>query len=352
MSTSDDPLAFLFVNGMARDGQPFNVKSGSLHGDMVGCIICTDKDPTVNILLGQYYANRLHLWNNLRGKAVMILTVRPAMWPVKTDAMKAKPTPRTQELAKPKPIRKDNNSIQAIYAKDKSKAADGEHPTGKTSKTNKEYIIYAETPRFVYLSEPKKLSEGFASNRLSPIWPVSPKTMKARPSSRIRELAKPKQPHKDWQPGRSVYSAVRINEDILTATSSDRTDQLAQHKAHIDPPVRTSYLWDYPYWDPEISEGAKTISPSNRILELAKPKGNYEGYVPSRPLEQPVSESSLNYTATERIQELAKPKVRTVVTKSEDPFEISAAAKNAVATPRLEQLAVPIPRKVTRKKFG
>ncbi|XP_078412473.1 sperm microtubule associated protein 2 [Cetorhinus maximus] len=180
--------------------------------------------------------------------------------------MKAKPTSRTEELAKPKAINKDFDSTRSIYTEGKSKTA----KRGKGSRRKKERITYAETPRYIYLSEPKKLPEGYLRNRPSPTWPVSRKTMRARPSSRIYELAKPKQLHKKWQPSRSAYS--EITEDVLYAVSSTRTDQLAQHKIHIDPPVRKSYLWDYPYWDHEISEEAKTVSPTERIIELASKK--------------------------------------------------------------------------------
>ncbi|XP_072338202.1 uncharacterized protein [Scyliorhinus torazame] len=265
---------------------------------------------------------------------------RPAAWSVKSGTMRVKLSPRTEELAKPKSIHKD-----PIDVEDKSKTA----KRGKRSRRKKEPIVYAETPRFIYLSEPKKLAEGYRTSRPSPMWPVSHKTMRAKPSSRIQELARPKQLHKDWRPSKSVYPL--INDDILFAVSSTRTDQLAEHKIHSDPPARKSYLWDYPYWDHEISEEAKTVSPTERIVQLAKPKGDYAGYVPSRPLDQPVSETVMSYTATERIEELAKPKSRIAAAKAEDPFVISEAAKNAVATSRLEKLAIPLPRKVTRKKL-
>ncbi|XP_067824729.1 sperm microtubule associated protein 2-like [Heptranchias perlo] len=276
---------------------------------------------------------------------------RPSIWPVKPATMKAKPTPRTRELAKPKAVHKDVKPERSIYTEGQSKAADGRYPKGKTSRSNKEPIIYADVPRFVYLSEPKKLAEGYVSSSSSPIWPVSPRTMRATPTDRILELAKPKQLHKDWRPSRPPYSTVGISEDVLTASNSPRSDELARHKTYIDPPARKSYLWDYPFWDNEISEEAKTRTPTDRILELAKPKGRYPGYIHSRPVDQPVSETALNYTATERIQELAKPKSHIAAVKTDNPFEISEAAKNAVATPRLQQLALPFPRKVTRKKF-
>ncbi|XP_048415479.1 sperm microtubule associated protein 2 isoform X2 [Stegostoma tigrinum] len=222
---------------------------------------------------------------------------------------------------------------------------------GKKSRRNKESIVYAEVPRFIYLSEPKKLPEDYLINRLSPIWPVKRQAMRAQPSSRIRELAKPKQLHKDWQPSKSVYSTTPMGDEMMYDIVSSRTEELAKHKTYYEPPTRKSYLWDYPFWDHQISEEAKTISPTERIVELAKPKGDYAGYVPSRLVDEPVSDAAMSYLATERIGELAKPKIRAVATKSENPFEISEFAKNAVATPRLEQLALPLPRKVTRKKL-
>uniref|UniRef100_UPI00398F6456 sperm microtubule associated protein 2-like n=1 Tax=Pristiophorus japonicus TaxID=55135 RepID=UPI00398F6456 len=272
---------------------------------------------------------------------------RPVIWPVKSAAMRANPSARIYELVQPKSIHKDSTSKRSIYGEDKLKAGDGQK--GKTSRSNKGHHIYADVPRFIYLSEPKKLAEGYKSNRSTPIWPVRRKTMRALPSSRIYELAKPKQVHKDWLPDRSVYTT--ISENVLYGTTSSRTDMLAKHKTHIPPPARKSYLWDYPYWDHEISETAKTVKPTNRIVKLATPKGDYAGFVHNRPLDQLLSEIALNYTATERIQELAKPKIRIAPIKAEDPFEISEAAKNAVASARLQQLALPYPRNVTRKKF-
>ncbi|XP_048470262.1 theg spermatid protein [Rhincodon typus] len=269
---------------------------------------------------------------------------RPVIWPVKSATMRAKASSRIKELAKPKSIHKDSN---LTYTEGKSKTA----KRGKRSRRNKESIIYAEVPRFIYLSEPKKLPEGYLINRLSPIWPVKRQAMRAQPSSRIRELAKPKQLHKDWQPSKSVYSTTPMGDDMMYDVISSRTEELAKHKTYHEPPARKSYLWDYPFWDHQISEEAKTISPTERLVELAKPKGDYAGYVPRRPVDEPVSDAAMSYIATERIGELAKPKIRAVATKSENPFEISESAKNAVATPRLEQLSLPLPRKVTRKKL-
>ncbi|XP_072450295.1 uncharacterized protein [Chiloscyllium punctatum] len=269
---------------------------------------------------------------------------RPVIWPVKPATLRAKASYRTKELAKPKSIHQDSNPT---YTEGKSKAA----KRGKRSRKHKESITYAEVPRFIYLSEPKKLPEGYLTNRVSPIWPVKGQAMRARPSSRIRELAKPKQLHKDWRPSKSVYSTIQTDDDMTYDVMSSRMEDLAKHKTYHEPPARKSYLWDYPFWDHQISEEAKSISPTERIVELAKPKGDYAGYVPSRPVDEPVSDAAMNYTVTERVEELAKPKIRAAATKSENPFVISESAKNAVATPRLEQLALPLPRKVTRKKL-
>ncbi|XP_078280201.1 sperm microtubule associated protein 2 [Rhinoraja longicauda] len=63
----------------------------------------------------------------------------------------------------------------------------------------------AEVPRFVYLSEPKKQTARYNENRSSPEWHLKSATLKARPSSRISELAKPKQFHKDWQGDRPSH---------------------------------------------------------------------------------------------------------------------------------------------------
>ncbi|XP_069784262.1 sperm microtubule associated protein 2-like isoform X3 [Narcine bancroftii] len=155
---------------------------------------------------------------------------RPAIWPVKPATMKAQPTARINELAKPKP---NHDGFKARESEGKSKTV----------------------------------------SRSSPEWPLRWETLNAGASSRIHELAKPKQVHRDWQADRSPYAM--ITEAALTVASSPRTDLLAQHKRHADPLVKVSYLWDYPYWDNEISEATRTYSPTERIRKLAKPKGDY-----------------------------------------------------------------------------
>ncbi|XP_059847151.1 sperm microtubule associated protein 2 isoform X3 [Hypanus sabinus] len=232
---------------------------------------------------------------------------RPAIWPVKPATMQAKPTARIQQLAKLKP---SYNDMKRGESEDKAKTM----------------------------------------NRPSPVWPLRSATLNARPSPRISELAKSKQLHKDWQADRSPYTMV--SQDILYIENLPRTAFLAQHKKQAEPPMKSSHLWDYPYWDNEISEATKSYSPSERIQKLAKPKGDYAGYILNRSLEEPISESTLNYSASERIQELAKPKIYTALAKIENPFTVSEAAKKAVASPRLEKLAIAIPRKVTLKKTG
>ncbi|XP_059847147.1 sperm microtubule associated protein 2 isoform X2 [Hypanus sabinus] len=272
---------------------------------------------------------------------------RPAIWPVKPATMQAKPTARIQQLAKLKP---SYNDMKRGESEDKAKTMNSVNFKGKKSGSKKEPVIYADVPRFVYLSEPKKLAAHFVGNRPSPVWPLRSATLNARPSPRISELAKSKQLHKDWQADRSPYTMV--SQDILYIENLPRTAFLAQHKKQAEPPMKSSHLWDYPYWDNEISEATKSYSPSERIQKLAKPKGDYAGYILNRSLEEPISESTLNYSASERIQELAKPKIYTALAKIENPFTVSEAAKKAVASPRLEKLAIAIPRKVTLKKTG
>ncbi|XP_055514884.1 theg spermatid protein isoform X2 [Leucoraja erinacea] len=132
---------------------------------------------------------------------------RPAIWPVKPAAMRAEPTPRIHELAKPKPSYDD---IKRGESERKSKTAGRKNAKGKSAGSKKESVIYADVPRFISLSEPKKLTTHYIDNRSTPEWILKPATLKARPSSRISELAKPKQLHKDWQGDRPPHtSSVR-----------------------------------------------------------------------------------------------------------------------------------------------
>ncbi|XP_072924395.1 uncharacterized protein [Hemitrygon akajei] len=189
---------------------------------------------------------------------------RPAIWPVKPATMKAKPTARTQQLAKLKP---SYNDMKREESEDKAKTMNSVNFKGKKSGSKKEPVIYADVPRFVYLSEPKKLAAHFVGNRPSPVWPLRSATLNAIPSSRISELAKSKQLHKDWQADRTPYTMV--SQDIQYIENLPRMDFLAQHKKRAEPPTKSSHLWDYPYWDNEISEATKSYSPSERIQELA-----------------------------------------------------------------------------------
>ncbi|XP_069784261.1 sperm microtubule associated protein 2-like isoform X2 [Narcine bancroftii] len=139
---------------------------------------------------------------------------RPAIWPVKPATMKAQPTARINELAKPKP---NHDGFKARESEGKSKTVSRKGPKDKTTGSKKEPVIYADVPRFVYLSEPKKLTPHYIPSRSSPEWPLRWETLNAGASSRIHELAKPKQVHRDWQADRSPYAMP----DLLCSTSLD-----------------------------------------------------------------------------------------------------------------------------------
>lgn len=97
----------------------------------------------------------------------------------------------------------------------------------------------------------------------------------------------------------------------------------------------------------QVSPTAKQATASTRQIELSKPKGVADGFLPARSTLWEVRKSALRAHATSRTHELSKPIERATmdhVQFNPDAFIVSEAAKKARCPPRIEELSQPLNR--------
>lgn len=97
----------------------------------------------------------------------------------------------------------------------------------------------------------------------------------------------------------------------------------------------------------QIGLGAKNGAASSRCLELARPKGVTEGYLPAREVEWQVPRAAKRASATIRMDELSKPIIRASMDHVQfdpDAFNVKVSALKGTVPRRIEELAIPIQR--------
>ena len=99
----------------------------------------------------------------------------------------------------------------------------------------------------------------------------------------------------------------------------------------------------------KVKESALNYRPSERILELSRPRPFANGYVSCKTPNETwrVSPNARKASMSERVEELSKPHVRTVGTNlpRTDAFIVSEAAKKAQASDRIIELSQPVVRR-------
>ncbi len=147
----------------------------------------------------------------------------------------------------------------------------------------------------------------------------------------------------------------------MSATPSEYIESLARPKSRPGGPFRD------PQWT--VPTAALQATPSDRVMDLAKPKRLADGYQLSREVVWRISTGAKNAMASNRsvnihkaiytlkkqflflfrLDDLSKPIIRDTmdhVQFNPDAFNVSEAAKKAKASARIEELSQPITRGV------
>lgn len=128
-----------------------------------------------------------------------------------------------------------------------------------------------------------------------------------------------------------------------------RIHQLARHKEYPFPNPNVKYEdSDWHNWE---QLGSRVPTASTRVLALAEPKPLHDRYKPPR-LDFSVSKEAQNCTPTERVIQLSRPRNKHPEAEDYDAmaYTVSRSALKAVSSPRINELASPIPRKIRVKK--
>jgi len=188
--------------------------------------------------------------------------------------------------------------------------------------------------------------------------PVSQAALNANPSSRIKYLAIPKR-HCRWTIACSVISSPvkQVSKAAAFAKTTARTKELAKPrqlhrnfvpespKLHVFSIGQPGEVW-------KVSEAAKSTDPSRwpRTQSLTVSHRPTEGVVHERPAETEISPAALRATAVGRLLDLAEPKESLL--EKEPPYAIGGpssitlvpkAALTAYANDRVKQLGEPRP---------
>ncbi|KAM9026892.1 sperm microtubule associated protein 2-like isoform 2-T3 [Ara ararauna] len=215
---------------------------------------------------------------------------------------------------------------------------------------NGTFVLFCNFDRIWELAEPKKAA---CANDLrlvwgnqETMWTISRRSIPARPSTRILELAKPKQ---DF--GKNMYRPFYLYSCGRESTiwehpplvdfrlPSDRLVKLAEPKQY-----QAAYLLQRPRTSPEwpVSPAALSCKASPRIVELAQPKMLHPEFLSAKK----ISKFAQKAIASPRTLELAIAKRlhSDYIPMRDAAWSVTKAAKQAVATPRLVELAQPCKR--------
>ena len=176
----------------------------------------------------------------------------------------------------------------------------------------------------------------YSIGRSSPIWTVSNAAKNAERKSRLLQLATPRPMHSEYQPSKPTIPV--ITKAAMEALPSERIEELAKASKRI---INMENEWI-------IKESALNYKPTERILELSRPRPFANGYMPCKTPDETwrVSQSARKASTSDRVEELSRPHIRTIGTNlpRTDAFTVSEAAKKAKASNRILELSLPIVR--------
>ncbi|XP_005045034.1 PREDICTED: testicular haploid expressed gene protein-like isoform X1 [Ficedula albicollis] len=207
------------------------------------------------------------------------------------------------------------------------------------------YIPVRPRSRIHVLAEPKPVfcesSPRLAWGDQETIWTLSWGALTARPSARILSLSKPKTDFSKYRcrpviGGRSPLAKFGY--------PSERLLRLAEPKKYL-PAYLEKRARESPEWP--VSLAAQNYNASQRILELARPKGLHPDFVPAREVPTRVSSFATSANASVRVQKLAEPLIRelTCCSRHTHPSSVistvSRLPQKAIASPRTIELSKP-----------
>ena len=174
----------------------------------------------------------------------------------------------------------------------------------------------------------------YSIGRSSPLWTVSDAAKNAQSKSRLEELSSPRPMHPEYQPPKpAIHIITRAAKEALP---TDRIEELSRASQRI---INMENEW-------RVKGSALNYRPSERILELSRPRSFANGYMPCKtPYETwRVSPNARKASTSERVDELSRPHIRTVATNlpRTDAFTVSETAKKAKASNRILELSLPV----------
>jgi len=206
------------------------------------------------------------------------------------------------------------------------------------------------------LAEPKQPHRHYQGDRPSPIWHVSKKTLQANVTNRVSSLSKPKEPHVDWRKDKPIRSV--INRTALTVEPTERVIELSRPKGadprYINPTISETKLDILHQLDERLLKRNAEETLPDWIDRLSQAKGIPRGYEEDRPVRWYIAESTKTASISSRVEELSKIR-RTgkrgdeISNDVDDPYSVSRPAMKATASDRIESLAKPVGRKVRSK---
>ena len=142
--------------------------------------------------------------------------------------------------------------------------------------------------------------------------------------------------HPEYQPPKPAIPV--ITKAAKEALPSERLEELAKATKRI---INMENDW-------KVKESALLYKPSERIVELSRPRPFATGYMPCKTPDETwrVSVNARKASTSDRVEELSKPHIRTVASNlpRTDAFTVSEAAKKAKASNRIVELSQPVVR--------
>ncbi|XP_055956007.1 testicular haploid expressed gene protein-like [Patella vulgata] len=179
---------------------------------------------------------------------------------------------------------------------------------------------------------PNRAQFFYSCGRTSPL--TVPEKVQGAERPRTTMLAAHKSPHLTAREIQTI-----IPPPALKAKTSERVEALAHPKDRPVGPYRESQ------WI--VSESAKNAAASTRSMELARPKGLVEGYLPHKETLWPVTRAARRATATNRLNELSQPTVRNSMDHLQfnpEAFIVKPTALKGTCPRRVDELSQPIQR--------
>ncbi|CAH1259320.1 THEGL [Branchiostoma lanceolatum] len=268
------------------------------------------------------------------------------MWPLSPTALKAPASPRLERLALSKRNFQTGRKIcrpEFSYSCGRASLIWEVSPLAMTAESTERVRVLAHPKKPPPEYQKDRPENEFSCGRVSPIWTVADGAKRCPSRDRSDQLARAKTPHQHYTGNKEVETLVPRPAQLAVATP--RVEDLARPKSRpaglfLDPGHPEQSIW-------KVNGKARTVSATQRLLELSKPKGLADGFVNNREVAWPVSRSARRNQPTERLGQLSIPIIRATMDHVQfdpDAFLVKETAKKARCSQRVEELAQPLVR--------